>query len=72
MRKLARAIAAMLMLGLAVPAAAQNAAMDAASAAESEGTKSEDYENFESRMSEACKAGTIGSCWRLGLYYKGQ
>ena len=75
MRKLARTIAAMLMLGLAVPAAAQNAAdaaIDAASAAESEGTKSEDYENFEPRMSEACKAGTIDSCWRLGLYYKGQ
>ena len=65
----------MLMLGLAVPAAAQNAAdaaIDAASAAESEGTRSEDYENFEPRMSEACTAGTVDSCWRLGLYYKGQ
>jgi len=77
MRSLVKAITAVLMLGLAIPAAAQSAveaAMDAANAAaaEPESPMSSGFEEFVPKLSDDCKAGTLDACWRLGLYYKGQ
>lgn len=80
MRSLVKIITAALLFGLAVPAAAQSqaeAAMGAADAAMEAAEAPDDAMSFgmvdlEPMLSDGCKAGTVDSCWKLGLYYKSQ
>lgn len=80
MRFIVKALAALALSALAVPAVAQSAAEAAADAAEAAANAAAadapmdamGYDELEPRLSEGCKAGTTDACWRLGLYYKGQ
>lgn len=77
MRSLVKTITAILMLGLAVPVAAQSAAEAAMAAADAASdsemaSSASGMDELEPRLSDGCKAGTVDSCWKLGLYYKAQ
>jgi uncharacterized protein len=72
MRSVVKAVTAFLMLGMAVPAAAQNDAEMAMESAETSEMMAMSGGVDETKLSADCKAGTLDSCWRLGLFYKGQ
>lgn len=80
MRFAVKALLAVVLSVLAVPAAAQSAAEAAADAAKAAADDAaadasmdmQGFEDLEPQLSEGCKAGTTDACWRLGLYYKGQ